>query len=353
MSQARDALQPVYAIYGEDRPKVERTVARLVARAGEEGGLERDRFTALEHTADDVAAACQALSFAGLRLVVVEDADAWRVGDVEPLVAYLADPNPGTVLALVSAAPVPQPLLHAVEKVGGVLRWGPDPKASVRDRRKWLESHFVQEMARQGGKASPTVARLVVDRVCTEPTDAVKTSLNAMLLSTEAEKLAAMCGAQALDRDTVLAVVHANPEARVYELTDALVSGSAPAVFDRLHELASGDDSSAPQVILVGLMRHYRALAAAQQLGRDASPDAVAEATGLRGFPAKKAAEQASRLPQGAAERALVRIARMELDLRVSSIADLGTSPDDGRRFVIERAAHDLVAIARGGADGG
>ena len=350
MSQARESLLPVYAIFGEDRPKVERTVARLVRRVADEGGMESERLSGLETPPAQVAESCQALSFGGVRLVVVDDADAWRAGDVDPLVDYLADPNPQTVLALVSAGTVPQRLLQAVERAGRALRWGPDAKASVRERRKWLEGHFAAEVARAGGSVNPSVARLVVERVCVEPTDAQKTSLNAMTLTSEAEKLVALSAGRPVDREMVLSLVAPNPEARVYELADALVSGSARATYDRLNDLAGGDDRSAPQVILMGLMRHYRALAAAQALGPRASQDALAEATGLRGFPAKKAAEQAAALPAGAGERGLVRLARLELDLRVSTVADLGTSPDDGRRFAIERAARDLLAIARGGA---
>ena len=48
-------------------------------------------------------AACEALSFAGLRLVVVEGADGWKAADAAALVAYLEAPNPGTCLALVAA----------------------------------------------------------------------------------------------------------------------------------------------------------------------------------------------------------------------------------------------------------
>ena len=59
----RDPLKPVYAIFGEDRPKVERTVARLIKRAVEDGCLETERLTAQEHPPDVVAASAQTLSF--------------------------------------------------------------------------------------------------------------------------------------------------------------------------------------------------------------------------------------------------------------------------------------------------
>ncbi|MEZ5080226.1 MAG: hypothetical protein R2878_06125 [Thermoleophilia bacterium] len=347
----RDPLKPVYAIFGEDRPKVERTVARLIKRAVEDGCLETERLTAHEHPPEVVAASAQTLSFGGMRLIVVDEADAWRAPDVGPLVAYLDDPNPGTVLAIVSAGGVPQKLHQAIERVGQVLRWGPPAKASVRERRRWLEEHFTQEVARLGGRVAPGVARMVMERVCPDPTDSARTSLSATMLSTEAQKLVVLAGDEPIDRRMVADAVHSNPEARVYELADALVSGTAADVYHHLHDLAGGDAQSAPQVIVMGLMRHFRALAAGQAMGPAPSPDQITEATGIRGFPARKVAEQVQSMPANAGAHSLARLARLEIDLRVSVDAGLGVTPDDGRRYVLERAARDLIAIARGGVE--
>jgi hypothetical protein len=75
----------------------------------------------------------------------------------------------------------------------------------------------------------------------------------------------------------------------------------------------------------------------------------VAEASGLRGYPAQKALEQARALPPGAGARGVARLAALELDLRVSAFADLGRSADDGRRLVLELAVRDLLAGGRSG----
>jgi len=196
MSTNSEPLLAVYAIQGEDRPKVERALARLVRRIADDGGGDPERLSAAEVAMPDVIAVCQTLSFGGLQGVIVTDADAWRSAEADQLVAYLEDPNPASVLALVSVGPLPQRLQHAVERVGRVLHWGPDPKASARDRRKWLEGHFTQEVARVGGHVTPSVARAVVERCCAETTDAQRTATNALTLTNEAEKLVAYSGAR-------------------------------------------------------------------------------------------------------------------------------------------------------------
>jgi DNA polymerase III delta subunit len=348
MSTNPEPLLAVYAIQGEDRPKVDRALARLVRRIIDEGGGDPERLSASETPMSDVIATCQTLSFGGLQGVIVTDADAWRAAEADLLVAYLEDPNPASVLALVSVGVLPQRLQQVVQRVGRVLHWGPDPKASARERRKWLELHFTQEVARLGGHVPPSVARAVIERSCGEASDAQRTGMNALMLSNEAEKLVAYAGGAAIDREMVAAITPEHPEARVYELADALVAGRAPEVFERLSDLGSGDDRTEPVVIVAGLVRHYRALARAQDLGPGASVDEVSAATGMKGFPARKVTEQAQALPGGAAARAVVRLARLEMDLRVSAQRELGSSPDDGRRFVLETAARDLVAIAHG-----
>ncbi|MGZ8687789.1 MAG: hypothetical protein ACXWZP_05110, partial [Gaiellaceae bacterium] len=104
------ALKPVYLITGSDRPKVETALARLRRHFPAEAV---ERVSAQETAGADVVALCNAGSlFGDDRLVIVEGIDgspgsdrrltnAWKVAEVNAVVAYLADPAPGTVLALV------------------------------------------------------------------------------------------------------------------------------------------------------------------------------------------------------------------------------------------------------------
>jgi DNA polymerase III delta subunit len=334
---APDALKPVYGIWGDDRGKVDRAVRRLQDRVIGDGGMPAEVFDASLVPGSDVVAACETLSFGGLRLVLVRGCESWRADDAAPVVEYLGAPNPGTCLAIVADGAVTPKLKDAIAGAGQVLSYGPDAKARRADRTKWFVDHVQAECDRAGAKLPPKLARTVVDRV----------GEDAMALSREAEKLAAAAGREPIDGELVEALVVANPEAKAYALADAIVAGQRPRVFRLLGELASGDRPTDPAVVHSTLTRHFRGIAVAQALGARATPDAVGEATGLRGYPAQKAVEHARAIPAGVGDRCVSRLAMLELDLRVSSLAALGRTNDDGRRFVLEHAARDLVAMTR------
>jgi DNA polymerase III delta subunit len=344
---AREPLKPAYVIWGEDRGTVERAVTRLAARVQAEGGLPPERVSAADTPAEEVVASCDALSFAGLRLVLVEDADAWKAADATAVVDYLARPNPGTCLALVATAALTPKLHAAVARLGGELRYGPDPKDKGRKRTDWFVKRFAKEVTDAGGTISPALARRVVERVMVDRQGARAESVTALELAREAEKLTAYADGEPITAEMIDALVPRHPDAKTYELADALARGDAAGAYGVLQDLATGDDPTAAIVVQVQLSNHFRRLATAQALGPDPSPDEVAAATGGSPFQARTLAEQARRLPAGAAQSAVARLATLELDLRVSSIRSLGRSPDDGERFVLETAARDLLALAR------
>ncbi len=299
--------------------------------------MPAEAFDATLVTGADVVAACETLSFGGRRLILVRGVDGWRVDDAAPVVQYLAAPNPGTCLALIADGAVTPKLKDAIGTAGQVLVFGPDAKAKRSDRTKWFVAHVQAECDRSGAKLTPKLARLVVERV----------GEDAMALSREAEKLAAAAGREPIDQEIVDALVVENPEARAYELADAVVAGNRARVYDLLGELAAGDRPTDPAVIHSTLTRHFRGIAVAQSLGGAATPDAVGDATGLRGYPAQKAVEHSQTVARGVGDRCVARLAALELDLRVSSLNDLGRSSDDGRRFILELAARDLVGYVR------
>ncbi len=337
MSQAREPLGPVYAIWGEDRGKVERALHRLQQRVQTEGGMPPEVSDAAQTPAVEIVAACETLSFGGTRLVIVRGADAWRADDATPLVEYLAAPNPATCLALISDGAVTPKLKAAVEAAGQVLTFGPDPKAKRAERTKWFVDHTVAECHRYGAKLPVAVAREIVRLV----------GEDAMSLSHEAAKLASAAAGAPIDKELVAALVVENPEAKAYELADAVVAGNRAKVFDLLDELGVGDKPTDPAVIHSTLSRHFRGIAVAQSLGDSATSDEVGEATGLKGYPAQKALEHSRAVAEGSGERCVSRLATLELDLRVSAFGDLGRSSDDGRRFVLELAARDLLGLVR------
>lgn len=336
VSRARDALKPVYAIWGDDTPKVERALRRLALRVEVEGGMPPEVLQAADTSTADVVASCETLSFGGLRLVVVPDASAWRADDLPPLLAYLATPNPATCLALLFGGAPSQKLDAAVRAVGDMLQFGPDPKAKPRERSAWFAKHVVDEVKRNGSTITAALARDLVAKVGEDAT----------ALSSEAEKLAVFAGDAPVSREMVDLIVPPNPEAAIWDLSDALAARNARRVYDVLQDFATGDHPREPISVSLALARHYRGVAAAQALGDRADAQSVAALTGMNPFPAGKAAEHARALPEGAGEAAVARLARLELDLRVSSITRLGRTADDGHRFVLEMAARDLLGLS-------
>jgi DNA polymerase III delta subunit len=346
---AAEPLKPAYVIWGEDRATIDRAISRLTARVQREGGLPPERVRAEETPGEEVVAMCEALSFAGLRLVIVDGADDWKAADAAPLLVYLEAPNDGTCLALIAAGQLTPKLHAAVAGLGGELRYGPDPKAKRGDRTKWMVEHFRDEVGRAGGSVSPALARAVVDRVMVDRPDARKGGATAMELAREAEKLAAYADGEAISAEMVDALVPRHPDARVYELADALVAADAARSYDILQDLATGDEPVPPIVVQVQLTNRFRTLARAQALGPSPSPEEVGRATGVKGWPARILSDQVRALPAGAAQRAVARLAALELDLRVSTLRELGRTREDGERLVLETAARDLLALARGG----
>jgi DNA polymerase III delta subunit len=347
---AREPLKPVYSIWGEDRATVDRAAARLAARVQEEGGMPPERVRAEETAADDVVAACEALSFAGLRLILVEAADAWRAADAAPLVAYLAVPNPGTCLALVSSGQLTPKLHEAVAAAGAVLHYGPDPKDRGRKRTGWFVEHFVKEAGRAGGSVTQAVARKVVERVMVDPQRGRGEGVTALELTREAEKLAAYADGEPITAEMVDALVARHPDAKSYELADALTRGDGAATYEVLQDLATGDHPVAPILVQVQLANHFRRLAAVQAMGPDVAPAEAGRAAGVASpFAAQRLVEQARGLAPSVVQAAVARCAALELELRVSSLRNLGRSPDDGERLVLETAARDLLALTRGG----
>ncbi|MGI9539942.1 MAG: DNA polymerase III subunit delta [Miltoncostaeaceae bacterium] len=346
MSSARDALRPAYLVYGEDRARVQTWVRRLSTRLVEGGGLPPERYTAEDTGAHEVVEAAQAVALTGVRGIVVDSVDRWRKGDVAALVEYLAAPNPATCLLLAGEKAPGKDLLDAVAAVGVVEHAGPELSGSKaaqrRGRAAWLVEQASKEAQRLGKELSAGVARHLVERVSEERAGAVASALE---VRTEVAKLVAYSGLDPIDVAMVDAVTPAHPEARSYELADAITEGDRERAYGLLQDMASGADPQNPTGVQAALSRHFRAVAEAQAAGPRPSPDEVTARTGLQGFPARKVADQAATLPDGAGVSALIRVAAGELDLRVNHLAQLGRSRDDGSRLMLEAITRDLLEI--------
>jgi DNA polymerase-3 subunit delta len=317
---ANEPLRTAYLLAGTDRPKVGRALARLRARFPAESVtvLATDSASGV-----DVVAACNSLGLfgeEGAQLVVTEGVDRWRAEDIEAIVAYLADPTPGSVLALVAEGPLrSDALVKACERAGQVLRFDvPKP----RDPSVWVGSEF----ERLGVRADADAARALVAIV----------GGDVLELSAEIEKIATWAGGEPLSRRDVEALAVGSGETFVWALTDAWGNRDVAALL-RACESLLAERGREPFGIAVALASYVSRVRAVQALADEGlGPADVAKRLRIKEYPARKALEHAKRYAPDELDAAVVRLAELDAALK-------GASRLTGE-LELERALVDVTA---------
>jgi DNA polymerase-3 subunit delta len=297
-----EPLLPVYLLSGNDRPKIARALRRLRARFGEES---LEQLAADSASGADAVAACNALGlFAGDRggrLVVVEGVERWRKADVDAVAAYLADPVPGAVLALVAAEPMRNEVLaKAVAKIGKVLAYdAPRP----RDLPGWVRAQFEA----RGATVDQDTARALVEIVGDD----------LGVLASEVDKIATWAAGGPLERADVAALATPAREATAWALTDAWGERDLPALLAACEaELARRDPFGVSTRLAahVGLVRDVQRLAAEGLPARE-----VAKRLKVHEFRVKKAIAHANRYSPDELDAAVVRLAALDAAIKGAS----------------------------------
>ena len=299
-----EQLDSAYLLTGSDRPKVARALQRLRARVGEDAV---EFLQAAEAGGEDAVAACNALGlFGGARLVVVEGVERWKAPDAKAVRAYLEDPAPGAVLALVGeAVKRDSPLAKAVTKAGKVLVY--DVPRS--DLPRWVGEQF----RRLGVEPDPAACRRLVEIV----------GDNLHALASEVEKLVTWGRGERIGVDEVDLLAAPVADVPPFALTDAWGRRDVAAAM-RACELALERSGEPPSRVVprlagsltthVGRVRKCHALAAEGVRPRDA-------ASQLRVHPyvAEKAFAQAENFSPEELRDAVVRLAQLDLALKGAS----------------------------------
>jgi DNA polymerase III subunit delta len=297
-----EPLLPVYLLTGNDRPKIARALRRLRTRFGAESV---ELLMGDSAGGADAVAACNALGlFAGGeggRLVVVEAVERWKKVDVEAVTAYLADPVPGAVLALVAVEGLrSDALVKTVRAVGQVLTYdAPKP----RDLPAWVRAQFEG----RGAGVDQDAARALVEIVGDD--------LGA--LATEADKIATWAAGRPLQRADVEALATPGREATAWALTDAWGERDLPALLTACEsELERRDPFSISTRLAshVGLVRSVQLLAADGLAARE-----IAKRLKLHEFRVKKALGHASRYSPDELDAAVVRLAALDAAIKGAS----------------------------------
>ena len=291
---------PVYLFYGEESLLMEQAVARIAAvvAPGENvwnkefyQGDEVDVFTVLE-------SAQSGAFFAEKKLVVVRNVTWFKpkrkkepegaAGEenesnqeqLQPLLDYLKDPNPTTVLVLLVEGSVNKNsrVVKAVTEQGRVVEFI-SPKGGAREL--WLKKYL-----HAAGKVPGEGVISYLSLMCAEDLHSLKT---------EADKLLLYCaGISEISLADAEAIVSRSALAGVFELTDSVTAGDAAiavAVYRRLLR-----QNEAPQMLLGMLGSQYRNILAAKDMSqRGFSAPQIASELHISPFYAKKCLAQSRR----------------------------------------------------------
>ena len=314
---AAQELKSAYLVTGNDRPKVERTLARLRARF-DPGSIERYVAGRDGVTGDDVVASCNAGTLlAGERLVVVTGVDGhrgefdrlsggWKAGDVEALVDYLRAPAPGTVICLVGEeVKKDSPLAKAVAKVGDVLAWEIPKKDVV----AWVVQSFRARGVTAGGDASKALLDIVGD--------------DKLVLAQEIDKLATWAAGEPIGVEEVQRMATPFAEGHPWDFTDAWGKRDLEAalrVVEGTYARSGRPRASEAAAFSARLGAHVTKLARMKRLLDAGVPPRDAGAQlGMKPFPSEKLARQADDFSVEELGDAVDRLARLDHALKGGS----------------------------------
>jgi DNA polymerase-3 subunit delta len=291
-------LKPVYLITGGDRPKIQRALRRLRDRIGEEA---TELLSAHEVSGDDAVAACNALGLlgGGGRLVIVEDVDRWKAADVKSVSAYLANPAPDTVLALVAVEMKKDSVLaKAAKKAGDILVYDV-PKRRLPE---WVAKQFADRKVAIDDDA----ARLLVEVVGEDPEE----------LASEVGKIATWSGGEPVGTKEIELLAAGCAEVPGYELTDAWgrrdLVGALAACQTLLER--SGDPVSRTVPMLIGMLVAHVGRVRDCQVFADEGLSAREAASRLKRHPfyVEKLFQQARNYGPDELREAVVRLATLD-----------------------------------------
>ncbi|HEU4973147.1 MAG TPA: DNA polymerase III subunit delta [Gaiellaceae bacterium] len=308
-------MKPVYLITGSDRPKIETAVARLRARFAAEA---IELASAVDVTGDEAVALCNAGSlFGDARLIVVRDVDGakqaegrrkggWKTADVEAVAAYLASPAPDTVLALVAdELKSSSALWKACAKAGDVLSYGVEKKKL----HEWVTAQFAQHQAR----AEPDAVSALIQLVGDDPA----------ALKSEIDKLATWAGGEPFGEREVEALVAANADVPIYELTEAWAvrdASRALGVSETIFEHESRQRRDTAARLAGSLGGHLNRLRALKRLAAEGvSSKEAASQLKLNPYYASKLYRQAEGFSEDELDDAVLRLAELDGGLKGQS----------------------------------
>jgi DNA polymerase-3 subunit delta len=301
------SFKPAYLIHGDDHGRIAERRARLRAMAEAASGSSGvELFEQEACTADNVAAALSAMTFAlGRRFVIADGVERWKEADVEAVAAALAGTDPEALTVAFFAREegrfkTPPNLIKAVEDVGGVVAAEDVPKA--RALPKWIATQAKEIGIEIDEQAAKALVAQVGDR--------------RLRLERELEKLALEYGAGAhIGVDEVQQSCASSAERRTWSLADALVAGDAKGTTRLLLELRQQGERL-PSLLYQMVRRVREALAISEALAAGQPASQVRRGLRMPSFAADRLISDVSARDPETFRRALELLADLEMESR-------------------------------------
>ena len=294
-----------HLITGDDESLVLSAIGELVKELVGDGdrSLMVDDFDGEEYELRSVVDAAQTAPFlTDRRVVVARGMGRFAVGDVAPLIAYLADPLPSTALVLVGGGGrLPKALTDALKQAKATIV-DTAPPSRAHERSGWFEEQITAAGLRLDAQAVQLLTGWLGE--------------DAGRLQGVIETLLAAFGGTTLlrsnDIEPFLGEAGGIPP---WDLTDAIDSGDATKSLRALHRMIGAGDRHPLQVMSI-LHGHYVKLLALDGSGARDETSAAA-AMGIKpGYPAKKALDHYRKIGGAQVNRAISLLAQADLDLR-------------------------------------
>jgi DNA polymerase III subunit delta len=269
-------------------------------------------LSAQDATGADAGAACNAMGlFGGGRLVIVEDVERWKPPDAKAVAAYLADPSPTSVLALVAGElRKDAAIAKTVAKGGEVLVYEVDRKKIV----DWV----AQQFATHDVKVDRDLCRSLVEAVVPEGQDP-----DLHHLANEVAKLVTWAGGEPIQWSSARELVVPFGEIPSFALTDACGARDLAAALGAVE--ASFERESSPRRdlaprLLFALVRHLARLEECRALMADGlSTQEIASRLKRHPFYVQKLVRQADNFSEEELRDATVRLAELDHALKGGS----------------------------------
>jgi DNA polymerase-3 subunit delta len=334
----------IHLIHGKDDYQVRKALADLRAKLSESDDMLEANTTVLDGhglAPSELLAHATATPFlANGRLVIVEDLllalgevkrgrPRKRGDDDDPLERWrkvadqLADPAsmpPTTTLVLVEGPNAEKsPAFEMFSASASVTECNPLDKRGVVG---WVKDVAKEKGVTLGGGVAERLADLA--------------GHDLWALDNELAKLAAFAAGETVDLAAVNGLVVAAQDAKIWDLTDAVVAGNARRAASALQRLlASGE---APQKLLISMVRPYRQLALVKDaLDRRQSRDQAVRQAGVPSFKRDEMCNLADRYAWPQLRSAYRRIVDADLSVKRGLMSD---------ETSLQLLVHDLCAFA-------